>query len=308
VLDWVLYVAQFVYRRFRAGGLSFLAYLVPVLSVLSAIPGFAQVVPSPLNGTAKVLTLTGQVSLLRDNAPWALNPGDLVQPLQIVITGPDGYAIFQIADGSKFEVFPNSRVIFRNNRGDWKDLLEVLIGKVKVVGFDNAPDEVTALSGGQVSSLIVQNPYKIGYEGVAEVVDLLEHKKVPLVPVARRGGARSSKVESYARWRTTIRRAGTPSGCLSGAGRSSRVRLAAGGAVLVRDLLVWLDTGRWLPLALGEAWHDLSRASCERAPAVLGEPIAGALFAVWLGAASIVPGLALLFLCRRRRGVSRRPS
>jgi len=86
------------------------------------------------------------------------------------------------------------------------------------------------------------------------------------------------------------------------------VLLAAGGAVLVRDLLLWLDTGRWLPLALGEAWHDLSRASFERAPAVLGEPIAGALFAVWLGAASIVPGLALLFLCRRRRGVSRRPS
>jgi ribose transport system substrate-binding protein len=54
-----------------------------------------------------------------------------------------------------------------------------LIGKVKVVGFDNAPDEVSALAQGQVSALIVQNPYKIGYQGVAEVVDLLQHKTVP---------------------------------------------------------------------------------------------------------------------------------
>lgn len=54
-----------------------------------------------------------------------------------------------------------------------------LVGKVKVVGFDNAPDEVSALAAGQVQALIVQNPYKIGYEGVAEVVALLEHKTVP---------------------------------------------------------------------------------------------------------------------------------
>ncbi len=54
-----------------------------------------------------------------------------------------------------------------------------LVGKVKVIGFDNAPDEVSALSQGQVSALIVQNPYKIGYEGVAEVLDLLKHKTIP---------------------------------------------------------------------------------------------------------------------------------
>lgn len=54
-----------------------------------------------------------------------------------------------------------------------------LVGKVKVIGFDNAPDEVSALAQGQVSALIVQDPYKIGYQGVAEVVDLLHHKTVP---------------------------------------------------------------------------------------------------------------------------------
>jgi ribose transport system substrate-binding protein len=79
---------------------------------------------------------------------------------------------------------PNLKGVFAANEpgviGVVHALLERgLVGKVKVIGFDNAPDEVSALSQGQVSALIVQNPYKIGYEGVAEVVDLLKHKTVP---------------------------------------------------------------------------------------------------------------------------------
>jgi ribose transport system substrate-binding protein len=52
-------------------------------------------------------------------------------------------------------------------------------GTVKVVGFDNAVDEVNDLADGYVSALIVQNPFRIGYQGVAEVVSLLEHRTVP---------------------------------------------------------------------------------------------------------------------------------
>jgi hypothetical protein len=84
------------------------------------------------SGAAKVITLNGRVSVLRDDSPWALNLGDSVQPRQIVITGPDGYAVFQVSDGSTFEVFPNARVIFRENAGSWRDLLDVLLGRVKV--------------------------------------------------------------------------------------------------------------------------------------------------------------------------------
>jgi len=84
------------------------------------------------SGAAKVITLTGQVSVLRDNSPWVLNVGDAVQPRQIVITGPDGFAVFQVSDGSTFEVFPNARVVFRENFGSWKDLLDILLGRVKV--------------------------------------------------------------------------------------------------------------------------------------------------------------------------------
>jgi hypothetical protein len=84
------------------------------------------------DGAAKVITLNGQVSILRDNSPWVLNVGDSVKPRQIIITGADGFASLQVADGSTFEVFPNSRVIFRDNPGNWKDLLEVFLGRVKV--------------------------------------------------------------------------------------------------------------------------------------------------------------------------------
>lgn len=84
------------------------------------------------DGAAKVVSLLGQVSVLRDSSPWALNVGDSVQPAQIIITGADGFAKFQLSDGSTFEVFPNSRTIFRKSPSNWKDLLDVIIGRVKV--------------------------------------------------------------------------------------------------------------------------------------------------------------------------------
>jgi hypothetical protein len=79
-----------------------------------------------------VVSVTGQVSVLRDSYPWALSPGDAVRAQQIIVTGPDGFAVFELADGSSFHVFPNSRVSFRTNPGDWRDLLDLWIGRVKV--------------------------------------------------------------------------------------------------------------------------------------------------------------------------------
>lgn len=81
---------------------------------------------------ATVSSLSGQVSVLRDNAPWALKAGDSVLPKQIIVTGPDGIAELKVADGSHFQVFPNSRVVFRDNPGNWRDLLDISIGAVKV--------------------------------------------------------------------------------------------------------------------------------------------------------------------------------
>jgi len=102
-------------------------------AVVSAGVCSAQTPPSFMTEkAATVVQLTGQVSVLRDSTPWALNLGDWVQVRQVILSGADGFAVLQVSDGSTFEVFPNSRVVFRNNPGNLRDLLDLLIGRVKV--------------------------------------------------------------------------------------------------------------------------------------------------------------------------------
>jgi len=94
----------------------------------------AQTIPSlplPTDGAARVMALAGRVSVVKDTGQWALNVGDLVQVRQLIETGPDGYAQFRVADGSTFEVYPDSKVVFRVNSGNWRDLLDVSIGRIK---------------------------------------------------------------------------------------------------------------------------------------------------------------------------------
>ncbi len=109
-------------------------------AALFAAAAFAQT-----NGAAKVITMTGQVTVLRGNAPWALNQGDLIQPQQVIRTGPDGSAIFRVEDGSTFTVYPNSQVTFRANPGNLQDLIDVYLGKIKVKieHFGNVPNHNT---------------------------------------------------------------------------------------------------------------------------------------------------------------------
>src|SRR5215831_7882327 len=84
------------------------------------------------NYAARAVTVTGQVSVLRDSIPWAISVGDLVQVQQVIMTGPNGSGQFQLSDGSTFDVYPNSRVVFRRTLGDWRDLLDVLVGRIRV--------------------------------------------------------------------------------------------------------------------------------------------------------------------------------
>ena len=81
---------------------------------------------------AKVLTMTGQVSILKDMVPIALVEGSLVQVQQMIVTGADGHAVFQVSDGSTFEVFPNSHLVFRKNAWNVKDLIDLLVGRIRV--------------------------------------------------------------------------------------------------------------------------------------------------------------------------------
>ncbi|MEI9812702.1 MAG: FecR family protein [Acidobacteriota bacterium] len=80
--------------------------------------------------TAK--TVDGRVSVLRDLREWALEVNDKVKVQQTIVTGKDGRALFQVSDGSTFQVFPNSKVVFRKNAGNWRDLLDVMLGRVRV--------------------------------------------------------------------------------------------------------------------------------------------------------------------------------
>src|SRR5215472_6059518 len=103
-----------------------------VLMAASLAVCLGQVLPAPADAAAKVISLQGQVSVLRDSEPWALNVGDSIQVRQVIVTGPDGFAEFQVSDGSTFQVYPNSNVVFRKNPPNWRDLLDVLVGKVRI--------------------------------------------------------------------------------------------------------------------------------------------------------------------------------
>jgi hypothetical protein len=94
---------------------------------------YAQCPRAPQPTDAWVVVQNGDVSTMKDNSGYrkALVPCSFVSQQQVIKTGADGYAKFQVSDGSTFEVFPNSEVTFRKTYGIG-DLLNVWMGKVKV--------------------------------------------------------------------------------------------------------------------------------------------------------------------------------
>jgi hypothetical protein len=96
---------------------------------------------------ATAMEVEGQVSVLQGDRLVALfqkSPAPVchctVKAKQQIVTGGDGHAIFQIADGSTFEVFPNSRVIFRDTF-NFEELINLILGKIRVsVEHKNGPN------------------------------------------------------------------------------------------------------------------------------------------------------------------------
>src|SRR5689334_270850 len=132
------------------------AVWLPLLLAAAAGICSAQLVPFNTNNyAAKVITQTGQVSIVKDTQPWALSVGDSVQVRDLILTGPDGHALLQVSDGSTFEVFPNSRVVFRKNPPNWRDFLDVLVGRVRVhiEHFGNVPNPNRVLTPTAVISV-----------------------------------------------------------------------------------------------------------------------------------------------------------
>lgn len=83
--------------------------------------------------SATVVYQIGQVSIMDSGYLKPVSVGSPINQKQLIVTGPDGFAKCQVlSDGSTFEVYPNSKVVFRETSGDWKHLLNVFIGRVKV--------------------------------------------------------------------------------------------------------------------------------------------------------------------------------
>ncbi|MBV9300544.1 MAG: FecR domain-containing protein [Acidobacteriaceae bacterium] len=103
-----------------------------ILGFLAVTAGFALAqTPAPARA-ARAASVSGQVSIGRNGQPWAVSAGDWVPPQQVISTGSDGYASFRVAGGSSFEIFNNSRVVFRQNTTESGDLLDVIDGRVRV--------------------------------------------------------------------------------------------------------------------------------------------------------------------------------
>jgi len=85
--------------------------------------------------------------------------------------------------------------------------------------------------------------------------------------------------------------------------------LLAGAAVLVRDLLVWIDTKHWAPIALGQLWYQLNRSSLNLVQAVvqryfhpfLWDPIIVSILLSWAFAVLMILGVLLLIVFRGRK-------
>jgi hypothetical protein len=109
--------------------------LTAKLSLLLAVTAsvcLAQISP-PGETAAIATTIQGRVSLLKDGrTEWAINLGDRIAIGTPILTGPDGHAIFRVSDGSTFEVYPNSLATFRQNPNNWRDLVDLYVGRIRV--------------------------------------------------------------------------------------------------------------------------------------------------------------------------------
>lgn len=81
---------------------------------------------------AYVTAADGQVSIDRDQQKWAVSSGEHVAIQNLITTGSDGFARFEVNGGSSFELYANSRVVFRQNASTAGDLLDVLAGRVRI--------------------------------------------------------------------------------------------------------------------------------------------------------------------------------
>jgi ferric-dicitrate binding protein FerR (iron transport regulator) len=105
---------------------------VTVAGIFAQTPEVTRQPLADTSSAAKLITGGGRIVVQRNNSPWRLEPGEYVYPNEVITTGDDGWGMFKVSDGSTFEIYPKSQINFRANRGNWEDLLELWLGKVKI--------------------------------------------------------------------------------------------------------------------------------------------------------------------------------
>ena len=94
---------------------------------------------------ALVLSASGQVSTERKGQDWAIGRAERVWVTKPIVTGEDGYASFQVAGGTTFELFAHTSVVFRENPGNPQDLLDMETGRVRVQVHASAEETPTRI-------------------------------------------------------------------------------------------------------------------------------------------------------------------
>jgi ribose transport system substrate-binding protein len=78
---------------------------------------------------------------------------------------------------------PNLKGIFAGNEAACIGAVQALetagkAGSIKLIAFDASPEQVEALKRGSIQALIVQNPFRMGYDGVKAAIDHIEGRAV----------------------------------------------------------------------------------------------------------------------------------
>ncbi|MBV9915827.1 MAG: substrate-binding domain-containing protein [Solirubrobacterales bacterium] len=84
----------------------------------------------------------------------------------ILTANPDLKGIFAANEASDIGAVEATRIAHR-------------AGKVKIIGWDTSPDEISGVKEGLVAGLISQDPFRMGYDGVRGAVALLRHQGNP---------------------------------------------------------------------------------------------------------------------------------
>jgi hypothetical protein len=114
------------------------------IGILTGLSGVSYAQSPPVDSKAMqrneahATAVTGQVTRIRDQQPWAVSSGERVPIQQVISTGGDGYGRFTVEGGSSFELLSNSRIIFRQNMASAGDLVDVAGGRVRFQLHPNA--------------------------------------------------------------------------------------------------------------------------------------------------------------------------